>query len=215
MKSGIILLSAVVLLLGASSPVFSYPAPAIVQPIGQWTLQVKYSQPEQLLVNLAGKEAPQRFWYIILTVTNNSSFDTVDFYPVCQLVTYTFQIIDADKKVPKAVFYVIARKHQGSYPFLESLDFVEHRIFAGEDNTRDFAIIWPDFDPKARQISLFIGGLSNETAVVLHPVQKDPQGNPVKIFMQKTLQLKYSIGGDERLRDTAALKEIESRWVMR
>jgi hypothetical protein len=109
----------------------------------------------------------------------------------------------------------VARKHQGSYPFLESLDFVDHRVFRGEDNTRDFAIIWPDFDPRARQVKLFIAGLSNETAIVSHPTLKDEQGNPQKIFLQKTLQLTYSIGGDEKLRDSAVMKEIESRWVMR
>lgn len=205
----------IVLLLAAFGNVWSYPSPAVVQSIDQWTFQVRYSQPEQLLLRLPGKDTPQRFWYIILTITNTSSLDAAEFYPVCQLITDTFEVIDADKKVPKAVFDTVARKHQGSYPFLESLDFVDHRVFRGEDNTRDFAIIWPDFDPRARQVKLFIAGLSNETAIVSHPTLKDEQGNPQKIFLQKTLQLTYSIGGDEKLRDSAVMKEIESRWVMR
>ena len=127
---------------------------------------------------------PQRFWYIILSVTNETSLEEAEFYPLCRLITDTFQVIPADKQVPISVFNAVKQKHQGSYPFLESLDFKDHRVFRGEDNTRDFAIIWPDFDPKARQISLFVGGLSNETAVVEHPKLKDEDGDPKKIFLQ-------------------------------
>ncbi|MCI0498347.1 MAG: hypothetical protein L0Y36_01515 [Planctomycetales bacterium] len=214
MKTGIFAITTG-LCLWACASVLSYPGPAVVQPADQWTFQVKYSQPEQILLRLPGKDKPQRFWYIILTVTNTSPLDDVEFYPACQLITDTFEVINADKKVPKAVFDMVARKHQGSYPFLESLDFVEHRVFSGEDNTRDFAIIWPDFDPKTRQVSLFIGGLSNETAVIDHPKLKDQQGNPQKVYLQKTLKLNYSVAGDEKLRDAAVMKEIETTWVMR
>ena len=119
----------------------------------------------------------------ILSVTNVSSPEDAEFYPVCQLITDTFKAIPADKHVPISVFETVKRKHQGSYPFLESLDFKDHRVSRGEDNTRDFAIIWPDFDPKARQVSLFVGGLSNETAVLKHPKLKDEDGGPKKIFL--------------------------------
>ena len=157
----------------------------------------------------------QRFWYVILTVTNEGPFEEVSFYPFCELATDTFQIIPAGKNVSQSVFETIKLKHQGSFPFLESLDFAQRRIFQGQDNTRDFAIIWPDFDPKAKEISLFIAGLSNETAVIEHPSLKDEQGNPLKIFLRKTLQLKYAVGGDEKLRSQTVMKEIEKSWVMR
>ena len=98
---------------------------------------------------------------------------------------------------------------------MESLDFKDHRVARGEDNTRDIAIIWPDFDTKAKQVDLFVGGLSNETAVVEDPKLKDEEGNPKKVFLQKTLQLKYAVAGDEKLRSAAVMKEIEQNWVMR
>ena len=202
-------------ILAVSAVSFGYPEPKVVQKVGQWTLDVGYSAPEQITLQLPNQKKPQRFWYIILSITNETSLDETEFYPLCRLITDTFQVIDADKRVPIAVFNAIKRKHQGSYPFLESLDFKDHRVSRGEDNTRDFAIIWPDFDPKARQISLFVGGLSNETAIVEHPKLKDKDGGPKKIFMQKTLQLKYAVAGDEKLRSTVTMKKPKQTWVMR
>lgn len=193
----------------------AHPKPKVVQKPDQWTLNVDYSAPRQITLQLPGQKMLQRYWYIILSVTNETSFEEVEFYPLCRLITDTFQEIPADKQVSVAVFNAIKQKHQGGYPFLESLDFKDHRIARGEDNTRDFAIIWPDFDPKARQVNLFVGGLSNETAVIEDPKLKDENGDPKKIFLQKTLQLKYSIAGDENLRSAAVMKEIESNWVMR
>lgn len=198
-----------------SAVLWAYPEPAIVQKVNEWTIQTNYSQPKQINLTVPGLTESKRYWYIILSITNNSSLESVDFYPVCQLMTDTFQIIPADKKVPSGVFDLVKLKHQGSYPFLESLDFKDHRLFRGEDNTRDIAIIWPDFDPKAREISLFISGLSNETTFVEHPKLKDENGEPKKIFLQKTLQLKYAAAGDPKLRANMALKQIQTNWVMR
>lgn len=213
MKTGIV--GIILCVLGLAYAVSAYPTPAGVQQTDQWTLKVFYSQPQQITLCTNDKNQTQRYWYLILTVTNESSFEETPFYPLCELVTDTFQVIPAGKNVPHAVFEAIKLKHQGSFPFLESLDFADRRILQGPDNTRDFAIIWPDFDPKARQVDLFIEGLSNETAVVEHPVLKDEQGNPQKIFLQKTLQLKFAIAGDPALRDSASMKEIEKSWVMR
>ncbi len=214
MKTRIVFYLAATLLV-VSSVAVGYPEPKVVQKVGQWTLDVKYSVPEQITLQLPNQKKPQRFWYIILSATNETSLEEAELYPLCRLITDTFQVIDADKRVPISVFNAVKRKHQGSYPFLESLDFKDHRVARGEDNTRDFAIIWPDFDPKARQISLFVGGLSNETAVVKHPKFKDKDGGPKKIFLQKTLQLKYAVAGDEKLRSTVTMKKPKQSWVMR
>jgi hypothetical protein len=190
----------------------AYPEPAVVQNVKQWTLSVEYPQPEQLMLRMDNRV--QRFWYIILTVTNMSDFDEVAFYPVCELMTDTFEIIPADRSVPRAVFDIVRERNQGRYPFLESLDFIDHRVFKGPDNARDFAIIWPDFDPAAREISLFIGGLSNETAVLSSSATPTEDQNEQTV-LQKTLWLKYAVGGDQKLRQSAVLQEIASDWIMR
>jgi hypothetical protein len=193
---------------------FSAPKPAIVPGPNQWTLNVIYTQPQQITVKVPGERKPQRFWYIIATVTNISNID-VPFYPSCELMTDTFQVIAAYKDTRNAVFDKIKERHKKKYPFLESLEFAENKILQGEDNTKDLAIIWPDFDPKAKEIRLFLAGLSNETAVVEHPTKKDPNGNPEKIYLRKTLELQYSIGGDPNLRNNAVLTFKSQRWIMR
>jgi len=202
-------------LLAAAGISVAYPTPAVVQKMNEWTLKSTYTQPEQIMLQLPNEQKPRRFWYIILTVTNETSLDDVPFIPLCQLVTDTFEVIPADKKVPGAVFKAVKLKHQGSYPFLESLDFKDQRVLRGEDNTRDFAIIWPDFGDDVKQISLFLKGLSNETAVIGHPKLKAEDGGPKQIFLQKTLQLTYQVGGDPKLRSNLTLKQQKQDWVMR
>lgn len=198
----------------AESTALSAPQPKIVPAPNQWTLNVVFTQPQQITVKIPGQRTPQRFWYIILTLTNNSNID-VPFYPGCELVTDTFQIIPAYRDTRNIVSDKIKSRYKKKYPFLESLETAENKILQGEDNMKDLVIIWPDFDPKAKNISLFIAGLSNETVVLEHPTQKDKNGNPEKIYLRKTLELQYSIGGDPNLRSNTTLAYKNREWVMR
>jgi hypothetical protein len=190
------------------------PQPAIVPGPDDWTVDVRFEHPQQIEVRLAGDEKPRRFWYIIVTLTNKTNRD-VDFYPKCELMTDTFQIIPAGEDVRPAVFQQIKRRHQRKYPFLESLKQAGHRMLQGEDNAKDIAIIWPDFDAKARNIKLFITGLSNETVAVDHPVAKDETGKPVKVYLRKTLELSYGIPGDAAFRSEVKPVYKGKRWIMR
>jgi hypothetical protein len=191
------------------------PKPAVVQRGGQWTVDVRYSLPMQIVVRLAGQQQPQRFWYTVVTLTNNTIQEEIPLYLECQITTDTFQTVPAGKGVRKEVFDQIKMKHQGQYPFLESMDFQDTRLRKGADNARDIVIIWPEFDPAAKQISLFIAGLSNESVAVKHPVEKDAQGNPKEVYLQKTLQLIYANTTDPELRNRAALNPVRQDWVMR
>lgn len=191
----------------------AFPKPAIVQNIDDWTVEVKFDQPRQITVDLVGKGS-QRYWYTIITLTNNTG-EAVPFYPECDLVTDTFSVVVSGATIPKAVFDQIRLQQQGSYPFLESLDFVDHRILQGADNSKDIAIIWRDFDPNAKNISLFISGLSNEAVEIDHPIKTDENGNPTKVRLRKTLELDYAIAGDPILRATAKLAYKNKTWVMR
>ena len=192
----------------------AYPKPAIVPGPSLWTLDVRYDRPQQITMSMPNGTT-QRFWYTIITLTNNGTGFDVPFYPACDLMTDTFQIVHAGRTTRRAIFEAIKIRHQGKYPFLEPLDFVSDKILQGPDNTIDVAIIWPDFDDKAKKISLFIAGLSNETAVIDHPIDTDENGRPKKIFLRKTLKLDYTIGGDETLRSDLAVTYKDKSWVMR
>ena len=187
------------------------PEPAIVPKPGDWTLEVRFEQPLQIVLPGA---IQQRFWYTILTLTNKSGQD-VDFYPACELVTDTLQVVPAIKGTSTVLFEKIKNRHQGRYPFLQLLENAGDKVLQGEDNTLDIAVIWPDFDPNAKTVNIFISGLSNETVVVDHPTEKDQDGIPVKIYLRKTLELTYSIAGDPKFRSDQKLKFESKRWVMR
>jgi hypothetical protein len=189
------------------------PEPAVVQGPGQWTAEARFEHPRQIVLPRAGGGSA-RFWYIILTVINRTGQD-VDFFPRCELMTDTFQVVPAGLNVPPLAFERIRARHQARYPLLESLASVDSRILEGEDNAKDIAIIWPDFDARAGSFKIFITGLSNETAVVNHPVALDATGQPVKVFLRKTLELDYTFRGDPALRDSVEVAYKDTNWVMR
>jgi len=190
------------------------PQPAVVQGPGDWTVEVTFEHPQQIMLRPRGDNEPKRFWYTLITLTNKTKQD-VDFYPRCELMTDTFQIIPAGKDTSAAVFEQIKRRHQRKYPFLESLENAGNKILQGKDNTKDIAVVWPDFDAQAKHIKVFIAGLSNETIEMDHPTAKDETGRPVKVYLRKTLELNYAISGDAALRSYSKLTYKGSRWVMR
>ena len=190
------------------------PTPAIVQTLDQWTIQTKFTHPQQIFMRTGPGNKPRRFWYTLITLTNNTGQEA-DFHPKCELKTDTFQIIPAGKFVGPDVFQKIKHRHQAKYPFLENLSKTTNKILQGEDNTKDIAVVWPDFDPRAKKIKIFITGLSNETAMVNHPVAKDKNGQPIKIYLRKTLELTYTLESDSAQRSDANLIYKSKRWVMR
>ena len=78
------------------------PEPAIVPAPGQWTVDMEFTHPQQIVLRGSDNQ-PRRFWYTIITLTNNTGND-VSFYPKCDLMTDTFQITPAGKAVTTAVF---------------------------------------------------------------------------------------------------------------
>jgi len=190
------------------------PEPAIVPAPGQWTLETEFTHPQQITWPRGSDKKPLKFWYTIITITNNTGND-VDFYPKCDLMTDSFQIIPAGKFVSPALFDRIKKRHKGRYPFLEPLNNASIKILQGEDNTKDIAVIWPDFDEQAQGVKFFITGLSNETAAVNHPISKGEKGEPLQVFLRKTLELSYSLRGDQAQRSSASFDFRGKRWIMR
>jgi hypothetical protein len=201
-------------LLVSCSTVFAAPEPTRAKLPSIWTLEVAFENPQQICVQIPSDSKPTRFWYMILTLTNDTGRE-VSFYPDIWLTTDTFKTVQASRDAREKVFAKIQARHKGRYPFLEPFEFVADKILQGADNSKDLAVIFPDFDPCAKQVSIFIGGLSNETAIVDHPTEKDPNGNPVKVVLKKTLELQYAIPGDPALRNAQTLDFIGKRWVMR
>ena len=192
------------------------PQPAVIQGPDQWTLNIKFTNPQQMVLQEASDNKLVRFWYMIITLTNNTGRD-VDYYPKYDLVTDTFQITPAGKGVGSIVFDRIKERHKDVYPFLECFGKTDNKILQGEDNTKDIAVIWQDFDHNAKNVSIFITGLSNETVEVDYPAIKteDSENEPNKVYLMKTLEIKYDVIGDPSSATGATLGYNSKSWVMR
>lgn len=199
---------------GSATISSSAPEPAIVQGPNLWTFEATFTHPDQIMIKTAPDQAAQRFWYVILSLTNKSGKD-VEFYPKCELMTDTFKFYLASQGVPGIVFDKIKSRHKTKYPLLESIEFVDSKILQGSDNTKDVAVIFPDFDAKAKNIKIFLAGLSNETAVVELPDVNGKQDAIQEVYLRKTLELNYAIPGDPSKRSEAKLDFKAKRWIMR
>jgi hypothetical protein len=190
------------------------PEPAIVQGPNQWTAHIRFEPLRQMTLSTPLQLEPSRFWYTILSIENDTGSD-IDYYPQADLLTDTLQLVPAGKAVPPEVFPLIKARHTGTFPFLEDLPITGTRILQGHDHARDFIVIWPDFDIMTHAVSLFFAGLSNETAVIDHPIAREQTGRPTKVFLKKTLQLDFSLWGASNLRRDEDIQFVASHWIMR
>jgi hypothetical protein len=88
-------------------------------------------------------------------------------------------------------------------------------IRVGEDEAKDGVAIWEEPLPRMGDFTIFISGLSGETLTMKDAAGaelKGPDGKP--IILRKTLQLDYTLPGDERA-DDALVKPVGEQWVMR
>jgi len=187
----------------------SGPEPAVIQDAGQWTADVKFEPLRQMVYQPTETAKPRRFWYTILTIKNSTGQD-IGFFPKCDLMTDTFQILPAGKLVPGAVYEQIKKRHRRKYPLLQYLPKVKSLILQGEDNAIDVAVVWSDIKPKAKQVKLYISGLSNETAYVDLPGAEN-----TRIFLRKTLELKFQLKGESVWRADSDITLLGKRWIMR
>ncbi len=192
-----------------ATSVISAPEPAVVQTAGQWTADVKFEPLRQLVYQPTETAKPRRFWYTILTIENRTGQD-IGFFPKCDLMTDTFEILPAGKLVPEVVFAHIKKRHHRKYPLLQYLPKVKSKILQGEDNAIDVAVIWSDVKPQSKNIKLFITGLSNETTAVDVPDAQD-----AVIFLRKTLELTFQLKGESVWRSDSDIVFRGKRWVMR
>ena len=188
---------------------FAAPRPSLAPSSDIWTLDVVYTQPQPYAVKNSDNQV-ERYWYIILSLTNNTGRD-VPFYPKFELMTDTWCITPSDTGVVKGIYDSLKLMNEGSFPFMVTMDEVENKILQGGDNSVDLLVVWKDFDPAAKGVKMFFAGLSNETSVV----EAQSGDKTVKYYLQKTLELDYSIPGDSKQRGMQQLVFESQLWVMR
>ena len=190
----------------------AYPKPAFVPAPEDWQLDLQlHGEPESIWVALPGEAKPKRFWYLLYTITNNTSKD-VEYYPAFDLMTDTLKLYSSGVGVRRPVFEAIRQRYNSTLPLLEPENMVSGKILQGPDNARSSAVIFADFDPNAATAEIFIEGLSNETISVESPAQ-GAQAKPV--LLRKTLMLQYQVIGDKENPEYRAMLYRDRKWIMR
>jgi hypothetical protein len=69
--------------------------------------------------------------------------------------------------------------------------------------------IWPARNHQVNQVSLFVSGMSGETATVENPVSGE------RVLLRKTLQRDYLVSGDVLPRGSLPVPLVAETWVMR
>lgn len=211
MKHPRLILLVLAVLICSTQQLRAYPEPS-PYPVS-WELKFEYDTPRRIVVEVPGSSTPKAYWYMTYTVTNQTDQDR-EFFPAFTLVTKDGKAIRSDKGVPKAVFDKI--KLRTGNNLLESPIKVADVLRVGEDQARDGVAIWEEPDPEMGSFSIFVTGLSGESVALTgsdgQPIT-DKDGKPFILF--KTLQLDYTVSGDEVYPGIDPIRKTHWRWVMR
>jgi hypothetical protein len=180
-----------------------YPKPS-PYPVS-WELTFTHGMPKRIVVEVPGERQPQAYWYVTYSVVNNTGQERV-FLPAFMMLTGDGKLTRSDQNIPPKVFEKIKAREQKR--FLEPAWKVAGLLRQGEDQAKDGVAIWPESMLRMGEFTIFISGLSGETARV-----KGADGKEQVLF--KTLRLTYVVRGDEVRPAEDEVVEKKKDWVMR
>ena len=79
----------------------------------------------------------------------------------------------------------------------------------GEENAKEGLVIWRANELDVTEVSMFVAGISGETATINNPVTGEV------VVLRKTLQRDYIVPGDALARGSRPVEPVRHRWVMR
>ena len=168
-----------------------------------WEFTFTHAPMKRIVVNTSA--GPKAYYYITYNVINNTKEERM-FFPYFTLLTQDGRLIRSDKSIPAGVFQAI--KQREGKRLLEPEWQIQGTLRIGEDQARDGVAIWEAPAAELGKFSVFVGGLSGETATV-------PGADGKSVILRKTLQLNYLVRGDEIYPGEDEINEEASRWVMR
>lgn len=187
----------------AAAAAQDFPKPALYP--ASWELDFEAGIPQRIVVEIPGR-GPQAFWYLTYTVTNRSDREQL-FMPVFELLTHDGNVYRSDRGIPAMVFERIKQREKKT--LLEPFHKIAGTLLVGDDQARDGVAIWQEPAGRMGAFSIFVEGLSGETAAVKLADRE--------IILRKQLQLNYHIRGDEVFRgeDDVTATDSARVWVMR
>lgn len=196
-----------------------YPEPS-PYPI-TWELTFDYKTPVRIVVNVPGTPSPKAYWYLPYTITNDGE-ETQNFIPQFEMLTDDGKVHRAPKDVPIQVMEAIRNRERNQ--LIRPPTKVGGDLPPGVDQARDGVAVWEEPDKNIGTFKIFVGGLSGEFIELKDKDSDQPvkNANGEPIILRKTLQLTYSVNGDEVYPGEDVVHEGEGRigrnhkrWVMR
>ncbi len=192
--------TAVVLLLCLAGSVLAYPKPAPVP--YRWELDF---QPGDLRLYL-DRASGDTYWYFTYKVINLTGRDQI-WTPTIVLFTDHGHILKSGRGVPSRVTNDLMALMGNQ--FLERQNEIIGEIRQGKEYAKEGLVVWPADDVTVNEISLFVAGISGETARVINPQTGE------EYILRKTLQQNYLVRGDALSRGSLPAELVDSRWILR
>lgn len=193
-------IAGVIALLIAFGAMADYPKPAPVP--YRWELEFEPGQ-LRLYKDQANGGA---YWYFTYTVTNRTGADQL-WAPKFVLFTDAGEILESGRNVPTKVTEDIMALLGND--LLEDQNEAIGDIMQGRENAKEGLVIWPVNRLDVNEMSLFVAGISGETARVKNPV------NGEEIILRKTLQRDYLVPGNAADRGSKPVELVQQIWVLR
>lgn len=178
-----------------------------------WELRFSSDVPRRIAVEVPGERLPKAYWYITYKVTNLTDRERM-FLPVFEMLTDDGRVIRSDRNIPITAFEAIKARHGN--PLLQSATRIAGPLLVGEDQVKYGVAIWEEPRPRVPGFTVFVAGLSGETATPTDPEGKpllDKDGQPV--VLRKSLALNYTTRGDEFYAGEDKVERLKRVWVMR
>ena len=191
---------AVLALLLLTCAAWAFPEPAIVP--YRWQLEF---QPGELRLYV-DPDDDSAWWYFTYTVINRTGEDQI-WAPSFVLFTDAGEIIKSGREVPSRVEEDICDLFGNE--LMETQNEVIGDLFQGPEHAKDGLAVWPARNTNVNELSLFIAGISGETARISNPLTGE------EVILRKTLQRDYLIRGNALARGSRPVQLVQQGWILR
>ncbi len=171
----------------------------------RWQLEIEPGELRMTTVTL-DKLGPRRFYSMTYKVINNSGQDLL-FAPAFDLADGRGQVIRSGRDVPAAVTSQLLEDARN--PFIQDQIGIIGEIRQGQENAKDGLIVWPATSLAPAEITIYVGGLSGETATVSSADGK------ARFVLRKSLKLDFGAPGDLTTQPNHAFPLEARAWIMR
>jgi len=180
--------------------VWAFPEPALVP--YRWELDFQPG-PLRLYVDPVDGTA---WWYLTYEVINRTGDDQL-WAPSFVLFTDAGEILVSGRDVPSGIEEDLCALLGNE--LMETQNEIIGEIFQGPEHAKEGVVVWPAQQTDVNELSLFIAGISGETARINNPLSGE------EIILRKTLQRDYLIRGKALARGSRPLELMQQRWILR